>query len=148
MTRTLWLTAALIFAAPALAQDPIPFAPVPADGVALTGFVWQSRPVVVFADDAADPAFVEQMRMLAADWPALAARDVTVITDTDPDAMTSVRRTLRPRGFSVVVIEKDGTVAQRKPMPWNVREIARAIDKMPIRREEIRNGQGGRTPGL
>lgn len=110
----------------------------------LASFVWQKRPVVVFADNAADPAFGDQMRALEAAWADLAARDVVVITDTDPGAMSQVRRTLRPRGFSIVVIEKDGTVAQRKPSPRNGRELARAIDKMPIRREEIRNGVGGR----
>jgi hypothetical protein len=26
----------------------------------------------------------------------------------------------------------------RKPFPWDVREITRAIDKMPMRREEMR----------
>jgi len=41
-------------------------------------------------------------------------------------------------------MDKDGSVALRKPSPWSVREISRAIDKMPSRREEMRVLQPGR----
>ena len=36
-----------------------------------------------------------------------------------------------------ILIGKDGQVKLRKPSPWNIREIARVIDKMPIRQQEI-----------
>lgn len=120
------------------------FAPIPADGVDLDAFLWLKRPVVVFANTPADPAFREQMDLLADLWPELAARDVVVVVDTDPAAMTAVRRKLRPRGFMLVVMDKDGSVALRKPSPWNVREISRTIDKMPSRREEMRTILPGR----
>ena len=56
--------------------------------------------------------------------------------------------TLRPRGFGLVVMGKDGRVAQRKPTPWSVREISRAIDKLPLRQQELRDGHDTvtRTP--
>jgi hypothetical protein len=127
-------------AAAAEAADEAAFAPVPATDVTLDEFVWHKRPVVVFANTPEDPAFIEQLRQLEARWPELRARDVVIITDTAPEPLSAVRRALRPRGFSLVIIEKDGTVALRKPFPWDGREIMRAIDKMPIRREEIRNG--------
>lgn len=114
------------------------FAPVPANGVDLVEFQWQLRPLVVFANSPADPAFSEQMRLIEALWFELAARDVVVITDTDPAAMSAVRRKLRPRGFMLVLIGKDGNVVLRKPFPWDVRELTRAIDKLPIRQEELR----------
>jgi len=38
----------------------------------------------------------------------------------------------------LVLMDKDGQIAQRKPFPWTVREISRAIDKMPLRQEELR----------
>ena len=113
------------------------FAPLPAAGLALEDFVWEKRPVVVFADSPNDPAYKTQMRDLAANPAALAERDVVVITDTDPKARTAVREALHPRGFSLVVIDKHGAVAFRKPLPWEVREIAAAIDKLPLRREEM-----------
>ena len=38
----------------------------------------------------------------------------------------------------MVLIGKDGSVKLRKPLPWDVREISRTIDKMPVRQREIR----------
>lgn len=146
MTRMLRIAALIAcFATAAPAQD---FAPISGSSVNLEDFVWHKRPIVVFADSAADPAFIEQMRALETGWPDLANRDVVVIADTDPAAKSPVRQALRPRGFSIVLIEKDGSIAQRKPMPRSARELAHAIDKMPIRLEEVRRLRGGRTPGL
>ncbi|MFZ5750159.1 MAG: DUF4174 domain-containing protein [Pseudomonadota bacterium] len=125
----LWLAVVLLaVAAPAKAVDA--FAPVAADAVDLDALRWHARPVIVFADTPEDPAFVEQMALLAARWPELAARGVVVITDTDPAAQGAIRQQLRPRGFALVVIDRDGRVAQRKPFPWDVRELGRAIDRM------------------
>jgi len=105
--------------------------------VNLDDLVWVARPIVVFAQSANDPAFQEQMDLLAAGTDDLAERDVIVIVDTDPDARTDARLRLRPRGFMFVLIGKDGQIKQRKPTPWNVREFSRTIDKMPMRQREI-----------
>ncbi|AUH32220.1 DUF4174 domain-containing protein [Paracoccus tegillarcae] len=107
-------------------------------------FLWQQRPMVVFADTPQDPAFVEQMQAFERDPTMLIERDVVVITDTDPAAETVWRNTLHPRGFSLVLMDKDGQVKLRKPFPWSVREISRAIDKFPLRRQEI--GRAGIAP--
>lgn len=107
-------------------------------------FLWNSRPVVVFADTADDPAFREQMRVLQGRSDALVERDVVVITDSDPQANSPWRQQLHPRGFSLVIIDKDGQVKQRRPLPWDVREISRAIDRLPLRRQEI--GRAGLLP--
>ena len=64
-------------------------------------------------------------------------RDVIVLTDTDPAAQSPIRQKLRPRGFMMVLIGKDGGVKLRKPLPWTVREISRSIDKMPMRLQEV-----------
>lgn len=115
-------------------------APRDAADVTLEEFLWISRPIVVFADTPADPRFVEQMALLA-DRPApLAERDVVIIIDTDPSARSAVRTALRPRGFSVVVVGKDGSVGMRRPAPRDVREIVRAIDNFQLRQEELRQG--------
>jgi hypothetical protein len=134
---------ALVFATPLAAAEDPGFAPLDAASVKLSDFLWQKRPVVVFADTPADPAFAEQMQLLESRWPELSERDVVVITDTDPAAETEVRQKLRPRGFALVLVGKDGTVALRKPFPWDVRELTRAIDKMPMRREEMRAKRSG-----
>lgn len=100
-------------------------------------FLWQQRPIVVFADTPGDPAFVEQMRMLTQGAATLIQRDALVVTDTDPAASSIWRQQLRPSGFSLVILDKDGQVKQRKPSPWTVREIGRAIDRFPLRRQEM-----------
>ena len=113
----------------------------PAGDVDLSEFVWKKRPVVVFADDPADPAFVEQIELLNAGLDRLKERDVVVLTDTDPSVLSPVRRKLRPRGFMLAIISKEGRVQLRKPFPWDVREISRTIDKMTIRQREIREAK-------
>ncbi|RYI05873.1 MAG: DUF4174 domain-containing protein [Acetobacteraceae bacterium] len=134
------ILAALALAVPALAlsakADEAPFAPVPAAEVVEADLLFQRRPVIVFADSPADPAFVRQMELLARSYPALAARDVILITDTDPANPSELRRKLRPRGFSLVLMDKDWKPSIRKPLPWEGREIVNSIDKMPIARTE------------
>ena len=107
----------------------------------LSEFVWKKRPVVVFADTPDDPAFIEQMEQLAEGAADLTRRDVVVIIDTDPDARSAIRLKMRPRGFMLTLVGKDGGIKLRKPFPWSVREITRSIDKMPMRQREIRDAK-------
>jgi len=108
----------------------------------LLDFRWVDRPIIVFADSPFNPLFQEQIELLEADLEELLIRDVVVVTDTDPAAKSAIRQELRPRGFALVLIGKDGQVKLRKPAPWDVREITHAIDKWPIRLKEIRDEQG------
>ena len=136
----------LVLASPAVAQD----ADVGADPdtpalviiedpeVTLEQFQWTARPIVVFADAKADPRFDEQMRFLLADEAELLERDVVILVDTTPRPRSALRDALRPRGFMLALIDKDGDVKLRKPAPWTVREITRSIDKWPSRQQEIR----------
>ncbi len=100
-------------------------------------FHWLNRVLVVFADGPADPRFRQQLAYIAEAPEELATRDVVVITDTDPAAGSAICKDLRPRGFSLVLIGKDGLKYLRKPQPWNLREITRSIDKMPLRQQEL-----------
>ena len=109
-----------------------------AQDVDLEDFLWIARPVVVFADTPADPAFQQQLSLLNERIDELVDRDVVLITDTSRSDLSDIRRKLRPRGFMLTVIGKDGGVKLRKPFPWDVRELSRSIDKMPLRRQEIR----------
>lgn len=141
MKRIFTIVFIAFFAVNAQAQqaDEAPKSPVfsQAGETDLSKFVWKNRPVVVFADSDADPRFAEQMELLRANLPDLAERDVVILTDTDPSARSVLRLKLRPRGFMLVIIGKDGGVKLRKPLPWSVREISRTIDKMPMRKREM-----------
>jgi hypothetical protein len=121
----------------ASAQEAVVLPVVEAPGVTMAEFLWLKRPIVVFADSPNDPSFTEQMRNLAEQPQALVDRDVVVIVDTNPTANSFFRQKLRPRGFSLVLMDKDGGIEIRKPRPWDVREITRAIDKFPLARQEM-----------
>lgn len=108
----------------------------------LDEFIWIKRPLVVFADSPADPRFIEQMEFITEGLADLAERDVVVMFDTDPSVNSGLRNKLHPRGFMLVLIGKDGIIKLRKPVPWDVREITRTIDKMPMRQQEIRDRRG------
>jgi len=107
----------------------------------LSEFKWTKRPVIVLAESADDPAFIEQMELIERHADDLVARDVVVIVDTDPAVRSDIRQKLRPRGFMLTLVGKDGGVKLRKPFPWDVREITRSIDKMPMRQREIREAK-------
>ena len=131
--HVLVLTAFL--AAPVAAAQDLPLV-VDSPGVTLDEFLWVKRPVLVFADTPADPNFQRQMELILRDRGDLNERDVVVITDTDPAGNGFFRKRFHPRGFSLVLMDKDGITTLRKPLPWDVREITRAIDKFPLARQE------------
>ncbi len=120
----------------AKAQD-APFAPVPADHVVMADLLYLKRAVVVFAESPNDSNYIRQMELLARDTADLIERDVIVITDTTPQPKSDIRTKLRPNGFALVILDKDGTTVLRKPFPWDTREITHAIDKFPSRRIEV-----------
>lgn len=134
------------FAGLALAQETggaVAATPAQAESVAeadappaLEDLLWIARPVVIFADTPNDPRFAQQLQMLEQRAEEIADRDVIVLTDTDPAAAGPLRKELRPRGFGLVLIDKDGTVVQRRPAPTTSRELINMIDRLPSRRQE------------
>ncbi len=103
----------------------------------LSSYRWTHRPIVVFANSPEDVNYTRQIKMLESGLNQLLVRDVVVLTDTNPSEVSPLRELLRPRGFALLLIGKDGQVKLRKPFPWSVRELSRAIDKMPMRRQEL-----------
>jgi hypothetical protein len=97
---------------------------------------WIARPIVIFADSPNDPRYLQQLRMLDERMPELEDRAVIVLTDTDRAANGPLRQQLRPRDFNLVLIDLDGTIAQRRPAPTTARELINMIDRMPSRRQE------------
>ena len=134
------LLAISLVAGPALAEDEQPAELTTFEGHAITleDFQWMNRPVIVFADSANDPRFQTQIELLEEGSAGLIERDVVLVTDTDPGKFSDVRKKLRPRGFMLVLIGKDGGVKLRKPFPWDVRELTRVIDKTELRQREVR----------
>ena len=145
------ISCAFVTTAAAQDADPIPLSDIwqsdktvvfDSNSIDIDELVWIARPVIVFADSPNDPRFRQQMDLLAERPALLAERDVIIVTDTDPDARGDLRLRLRPRGFMLVLMGKDGEVELRKPAPWDIREITRSIDKMPLRQQEIEDRRG------
>lgn len=146
MKYTLAFVLAAFLGTPTVATGPVEANDLPlirsADDSDLSEFLWINRPVIVFADSPADPRFVKQIELLERELEQLEVRDIVVLTDSDPSAESPLRTKLRPRGFMLVLVGKDGGVKLRKPLPWSVRELTRVIDKMPIRQQEVRDRRG------
>ncbi len=149
MLRAVIASLLVVTAGPSFADDAVdtsetllPEIVLPGNNVDLSEFIWEKRPLVVFADSPADPRYIEQMELLTSRLDDLRERDVVVLTDADRNSGTSLREKLHPRGFMLVLIGKDGTILLRKPLPWDVREITRVIDKLPTRKQEIRDRRG------
>ena len=119
-----------------LAENNVIFVEVTKD-TDLSSYRWTHRPIVVFANSTEDVNYTRQIKMLESGLNQLLVRDVVVLTDTNPSEVSPLRELLRPRGFGLLLIGKDGQVKLRKPFPWSARELSRAIDKMPMRRQEL-----------
>jgi hypothetical protein len=142
ITSILAAGALATFAGLALAQESVGAVAATAEPAeaetphSLADLLWIARPVVVFADTPNDPRFAQQLLMLEERADELADRGVIVLTDTDPAADGPLRMELRPRGFGLVLVDKDGTVVQRRPAPTTARELINMIDRLPSRRQE------------
>ena len=119
-----------------LAENNVIFVGVTKD-TDLSSYQWTHRPIVIFANSPEDVNYTRQIKMLESGLNQLLVRDVVVLTDTNPSEVSPLRELLRPRGFALLLIGKDGQVKLRKPFPWSARELSRAIDKMPMRRQEL-----------
>lgn len=108
-----------------------------ASGIDPTSFLWQWRIVAVMADSPLDPAFERQLRAIDALPGDLFERDVIVLYDSDRNSGSALRQMLRPHGFVLAIIGKDGEIKRRSPSPRTVREIGEIIDRFPLRRQEI-----------
>ncbi len=105
--------------------------------VNIDSFLWEWRILAVMADTPNDPAFIRQMRDIDERADDLFERDVVVIIDTDRASGSELRQRLRPRGFMLAIIDKDGEIKQRRPAPRDVRELNAVIDRFPLRRQEM-----------
>lgn len=113
--------------------------PLPPGEVRLEEMLWTARPLIVFAADPNDPSFLRQMQLLAADPGSLSDRQVRIIADTDARNPSELRRRFRPNGFAMLLIDTNGRVLLTRPTPRSVREIAAAVDKSPLRRQELQD---------
>jgi hypothetical protein len=104
----------------------------------LAGLLWKERPLVVVADQKADPRFQKQIASLEARGRALADYDIKLVAITGDSADLRHKLRLPATGFAVALVGKDGGVKETWRDPVDPDRIFALIDRMPMRRDEIR----------
>ena len=142
MTVTTWLLPALLaLASPLLAAQT---AAPPGLAGQLRTSRWQHRVLLVGAPTATQADFQRQKALLAASEKGLAERDFRIIEVLYDQLVPADRQCWTQQlgqplaGFRVVLIGKDGGVKRTETQPLAPAEIFGTVDKMPMRRQEMR----------
>ena len=99
---------------------------------------WKARPVVVLSDSRDDPRVARQISALDHSKPALDDRNIKVLQDAEPGSRLRRQLGVSERGFSVVLVGKDGGVKKVWRDPVDPQQIFTLIDQMPMRRDEMK----------
>jgi len=131
----------------------VPAGPAEARGevTSMEAYLWQNRPVLVFAPDADHPLIAAQRAVLAGEAAGLADREIVVIeivagrvtVDGRPapglagDALRK-RYSVRDDEAVALLVGKDGGVKIRQERALTAEALYPTIDAMPMRRQEMR----------
>ena len=131
---------------------------MPARAVAaeLSDYLWQSRPLLVFAPTGNDPRLVETMRRIEASRCDFADRDMVLgrivtdgtstldghVVDTEQAQRLRSEFGISANSFSVVLIGKDGGEKLRVNDIPDLQAIYAVIDGMPMRGSEMSTDPG------
>jgi len=117
----------------------------------LSDYLWQSRPLLVFAPSNSDPRLVETVRRIEGsrcdfvDRDMVLGRIVTEGTSTLDSHVVDARQArqllsefgISPNGFSVVLIGNDGGEKLRVNDVPDLQTVYAVIDGMPMRGREM-----------
>ena len=107
------------------------------------------RVLLLYGSDQAQPAFLQQKKILQAEKAGLDERNLDVIVLTAAELPETDRQFLTKNAFQLTpsdvfkgwLIGKDGGVKQTFKKPVEPREVFRIIDSMPMRQAETRKQQ-------
>ncbi|MBC6610693.1 DUF4174 domain-containing protein [Hymenobacter sp. BT507] len=105
---------------------------------------WKKRVLLLYAPTADDATLKRQRALLAAQPEGMRARDMLVLDVIESQLSTTDRHyahqelKLPADRFTVLLVGKDGGVKQRSATPLPPDALFGTIDKMPMRREEMR----------
>ena len=121
----------------------------------MENYLWENRPLVVFAPDSDHPIVAAQRDQLAGQLAALRERDMVVIealgerTAIDGESSAALpadelrqRYRVSSDAAAALLIGKDGGVKLRLPGAISADRLFETIDAMPMRRREMQE-QGG-----
>ena len=96
-----------------------------------------ARPVVVLSDSRDDPRVAKQIQALDGTKPELTNRNIQVLQEADVHGPLHKKLGVEKKGFSVVLVGKDGSVKQVWHDPVDPKQIFTIIDSMPMRQKEM-----------
>lgn len=125
---------------------------VPVAAQPLEQFLWENRPLVIFAPNDTDTRLLNQRAMLVAHIEGLRDRDMVVIAvigsekampELGPRPQASAnafreRFDVSADDFTVILVGKDGTEKARSTAPVLPEAVFQIIDRMPMRQREMR----------
>ena len=114
---------------------------------------WEKRVLLIFADDASDEHYKQQLQMLEQVKTGLDDRKLVRITLTDgeparyegqplnEESTRQIRARFAPETdrFSFVLLGLDGGEKLRSETPVSMNDLFARIDRMPMRARELRN---------
>jgi hypothetical protein len=135
----------------AIATAALTVVSISSDAMAMANYRWKYRPLLVFADGAANSSLAAQHRIVAAARSGLSDRDVvmvwvvgnTVRAEFGPGpaqgaAALRSRFGASPAFFRAVLVGKDGGAKLSQSTPLDAARLFATIDAMPMRRDEMR----------
>jgi Domain of unknown function (DUF4174) len=131
--------------------------PATAAAAELSDFLWERRPLVVFAPTDSDPRLVETLTRIEASRCDFVSRDMVlglVVTegtstldgqtiDADESQRLMNQYAVGAEAFSAVLIGKDGGEKLRLDEVPDLQTIYAVIDGMPMRSREMNTDPGG-----
>jgi Domain of unknown function (DUF4174) len=141
---------AFVLALGGLAAGAAPAAAIPA-------YQWKKRALVVFSPSASDARLARMKTMIGVNRTALLDRDLTVVyviggelshdLGPPPGLSAGAVRTLyraSEGAFRVLLIGKDGGIKLDNAQPITASDLTAEIDRMPMRRDEMRRRSSDR----
>ncbi|MBC8103964.1 MAG: DUF4174 domain-containing protein [Cytophagales bacterium] len=100
----------------------------------------RNRVLLIFAPSKEDPRYKKQDRLMSGEATGLKDRDLIRFDVLEQKGIVPLRERygIRPGQFRVLLIGKDGSIAFSALRPVVASDLFGRIDRMPMRRDEIR----------
>jgi hypothetical protein len=112
----------------------------------LSTFKWKNRVLVLLAPSDHDPRLGEQQATATAVAAGFSERDLIVVTEIGIEGPLHRMFGTRVGDFQVVLVGKDGDSTLQWSKPVSSEVLFSVIDKMPMRRDEMRQQRKGDAP--
>jgi hypothetical protein len=109
----------------------------------LASYKWKNRVLVILAPSDNDPQLKEQRATAAASAAGFSERDLIVVTEIEVEGPIHRKFGIKLSDFQVLLVGKDGHSTLQWPKPVSSEVIFSAIDRMPMRRDEMSKQKNG-----